>query len=103
MSSEETGTEAVVPAADGGTETESGTEAGTETGTDVTEALTGSDADAAKAVSTAPDGIDTDEVGTGAVASETVEVQEVVDVVEIPKQQSAEAAADNEAGEGARQ
>ncbi|RSS60097.1 hypothetical protein EF909_09705 [Streptomyces sp. WAC01280] len=41
----------------------------------------------------AAEGLDTDEEAAGAVASE---------VVEIPKQQSAEAAADNEAGEGAR-
>lgn len=39
------------------------------------------------------EGVDTDEAAAGAVAAE---------VVEIPKQQSAEAAADNEAGEGAR-
>ncbi|WP_405858236.1 hypothetical protein OG361_29340 [Streptomyces sp. NBC_00090] len=37
--------------------------------------------------------VDTDKAAAGAVAAE---------VVEIPKQQSAEAAADNEAGEGAR-
>ncbi|MFD0150339.1 hypothetical protein ACWGQ4_26255 [Streptomyces sp. NPDC055721] len=54
-------------------------------GADVVEA-TADDADAAE-------GLDTDEEAAGAVASE---------VVEIPKQQSAEAAADNEAGEGAR-
>ncbi|QES01695.1 gliding motility protein [Streptomyces venezuelae] len=39
------------------------------------------------------DAVDTDEAVAGAVATETVE---------IPKQQSADAAADNEAGEGAR-
>ena len=39
-----------------------------------------------------------DEV-TGAAAAEAVEA---VEAVEIPKQQSAEAAADNEAGESAR-
>ncbi|MER5964310.1 hypothetical protein [Streptomyces sp. NPDC002057] len=39
------------------------------------------------------EGVDADEVVAGAVAAEAVE---------IPKQQSAEAAADNEAGEGAR-
>lgn len=35
-------------------------------------------------------------------ATEVVEAADGVDSVEIPKQQSAEAAADNEAGEGAR-
>ncbi|MCX4983914.1 hypothetical protein [Streptomyces sp. NBC_00572] len=67
----------------------------TEAGTDAPEAV----ADAAKAgseVETASgdvDDVDAGEAATGAVAAE---------VVEIPKQQSAEAAADNEAGEGAR-
>ncbi|CAM5607899.1 hypothetical protein [Streptomyces narbonensis] len=41
----------------------------------------------------ATEGVDRDERAAGAVVSE---------IVEIPKQQSAEAAADNEAGEGAR-
>ncbi|MEU3483661.1 hypothetical protein ACI2LO_24300 [Streptomyces sp. NPDC033754] len=50
------------------------------------------DADAADGADAA-EGLGTDEEAAGAVASE---------VVEIPKQQSAEAAADNEAGEGAR-
>ncbi|WP_443054891.1 hypothetical protein [Streptomyces sp. NBC_00691] len=90
MSSAETETGAVAPAADGGTEAE--------TGTDAPDAAIGpgvGTTEAAEADGT--DGVDADEVETGAVASE------VVDVVEIPKQQSAEAAADNEAGEGARQ
>ncbi|MFE9138359.1 hypothetical protein [Streptomyces sp. NPDC007355] len=42
------------------------------------------------------DGVDTDGTVAGAVGPEAVEA------VEIPKQQSADAAADNEAGEGAR-
>ncbi|MCX5229147.1 hypothetical protein [Streptomyces sp. NBC_00233] len=95
VSSDETETGAVVPAADGDTERGSGTEAGT----DASEAATASGVDTAKATAAEADGVDADEVQTGAVASEVVEV---VDVVEIPKQQSAEAAADNEAGEGAR-
>ncbi|MFE5982794.1 hypothetical protein ACFQ63_24125 [Streptomyces wedmorensis] len=40
--------------------------------------------------------------GVDAAGAETAEAA-AADVVEIPKQQSAEAAADNEAGEGARQ
>ncbi|MFE5942862.1 hypothetical protein [Streptomyces sp. NPDC056480] len=94
VSSEETETGAVVPAADGGPETEAGT--------DAVEASTAFGLDTEKAAAAEGDGVDADEadeVETGAVASEVVEV---VDVVEIPKQQSAEAAADNEAGEGAR-
>ncbi len=87
--SEETETGAVAPAEDGDTETE--------TGTDAPEAATGAGVDTANAATAEADGVDADEVETGAVSSE------VVDVVEIPKQQSAEAAADNEAGEGARQ
>ena len=92
VSSDETETGAVVPAADGDTERGSGTEAGA----DASEAATASGVDTAKATAAEADGVDADEVQTGAVASE------VVEVVEIPKQQSAEAAADNEAGEGAR-
>ncbi|TXS11793.1 hypothetical protein EAO70_33500 [Streptomyces sp. adm13(2018)] len=46
------------------------------------------------------------EAGSGVGAAEVVALDEdeaaEVDVVEIPKQQSVEAAADNEAGEGAR-
>ncbi|QPK50778.1 gliding motility protein [Streptomyces gardneri] len=62
-------------------------EAGTADTVDGAEGRDGSaDVDAAE-------GVDTDERAGGSVASE---------VVEIPKQQSAEAAADNEAGEGAR-
>ncbi|MFE5713378.1 hypothetical protein ACFQ7J_21505 [Streptomyces sp. NPDC056501] len=60
------------------------------TAADVVEAT--AEADAADDAGAA-EGLDTDEVAAGAVATE---------VVEIPKQQSAEAAADNEAGEGAR-
>ncbi|WP_318207523.1 gliding motility protein [Streptomyces sp. SJL17-1] len=78
-----------------------GTDAGTETGTESPEAAAGSGVESragsgvgtAKAATAEPDGVDVAEVETRAVAA---------DVVEIPKQQSAEAAADNEAGEGAR-
>ncbi|MFB7587819.1 hypothetical protein [Streptomyces sp. NPDC056169] len=98
-SSEETGT--VGTSVDGVTEAEAAetraeaevaveTDAGVEAGSaaaDVVEVTAGTEpADDAH-------GVDTDEPAAGAVASE---------VVEIPKQQSAEAAADNEAGEGAR-
>ncbi|WP_242427679.1 hypothetical protein [Streptomyces sp. Root431] len=70
--------------------------AGTDTDTgaaDVVEATAKADADDAADDADAAEGLGTDEEAAGAVASE---------VVEIPKQQSAEAAADNEAGEGAR-
>ena len=68
--------------------------AGTDTGAaDVVEATAKADADDAADDADAAEGLGTDEEAAGAVASE---------VVEIPKQQSAEAAADNEAGEGAR-
>ncbi|MGW2202916.1 gliding motility protein [Streptomyces sp. NPDC001774] len=52
----------------------------------------------AEAGSTAPSA-DVSEAGDGEAVTE---VAEVVEAVEIPKQQSAEEAADNEAGEGAR-
>lgn len=72
-------TEAVAPAEDGG------------------EALTAQAAPAADEAGSADgaegvEGVEKDEVTAGAVP----------EAVEIPKQQSAEAAADNEAGEGAR-
>ncbi|WP_338493187.1 gliding motility protein [Streptomyces sp. SJL17-4] len=83
------------------TGTDAGTDAGTETGTESPEAAAGSGVESgaesgvgrAMAATVEPDGVDVAEVETRAVAA---------DVVEIPKQQSAEAAADNEAGEGAR-
>ncbi|WP_328942195.1 hypothetical protein OG259_11520 [Streptomyces sp. NBC_00250] len=84
-SPEETG--AVAPAEDGDTES----------GTDTPEAV----ADTAKAgseVETASGDVDADDVDAGEAATGAV----AAEVVEIPKQQSAEAAADNEAGEGAR-
>ncbi|MGW2300784.1 hypothetical protein [Streptomyces sp. NPDC001809] len=50
------------------------------------------------------DGTEAADSGVGAAESVVVTVDEAaeVDVVEIPKQQSVEVAADNEAGEGAR-
>ncbi|GGY50293.1 hypothetical protein [Streptomyces tanashiensis] len=66
--------------------------AGTDTGEDVTaEALTAPAEDGTGGADGAED-VETDEVPAGAAA----------EVVEIPKQQSAEAAADNGTGEGAR-
>ncbi|MFE0652350.1 hypothetical protein ACFVZH_27595 [Streptomyces sp. NPDC059534] len=79
---------------------EAGADAPAEGGTDTGTAAEASEAAAALTApvedAADPDGageVETDEEPAGAVASE---------VVEIPKQQSAEAAADNEAGEGAR-
>ncbi|MFE5615675.1 hypothetical protein [Streptomyces sp. NPDC056524] len=60
--------------------------------------------DGAEAGSTAPSA-DVSEAGDGEAVTEVAEVVEAVEAVEaveIPKQQSAEEAADNEAGEGAR-
>ncbi|MFH8716779.1 hypothetical protein [Streptomyces zaomyceticus] len=101
--SEETG--ATAPAEDGDTDTAS----------DAPEALTieAAEGTAEAAEDTADtevagvagakgaDGVDDDQGDevTGAAAAEAVEA---VEAVEIPKQQSAEAAADNEAGESAR-
>ncbi|MFH9728005.1 hypothetical protein ACH4M4_34315 [Streptomyces sp. NPDC017254] len=92
VSSEEAG--ATAPAEDG--DTESGTDAPDAVTAEAVEGAAGATAgDEAPGVTGAQDadGTDADDVATGAVAGEAVE---------IPKQQSAEAAADNEAGEGAR-
>ncbi|MFJ8663587.1 hypothetical protein [Streptomyces sp. NPDC093795] len=91
--SEEAG--AVAPAEDG--DAESGTDA-PEAAAVTGPVETDSAVEVANAVESADgaedaDGVDAEEAVAGAVAAEAVE---------IPKQQSAEAAADNEAGEGAR-
>ncbi|MER5309537.1 hypothetical protein ABT034_17300 [Streptomyces sp. NPDC002773] len=82
----ESGTDALEAAAGTKTETESGTVESDGAVEVVDAAERGDGAEDA-------DGVDAEEAVAGAVAAEAVE---------IPKQQSAEAAADNEAGEGAR-
>jgi hypothetical protein len=66
--------------------------------TQTAEPLTAEAAEVAAEAEAGTAGEDTAET----TVTETVEAADVVDGVEIPKQQSAEEAADNEAGEGAR-
>ncbi|MDV5148800.1 hypothetical protein R1T08_32770 [Streptomyces sp. SBC-4] len=111
VSPEETG---AVVASEGDEVTEAKSKAGTETETEAAEIRAGIDADA-DAGTDVEEGVDGGAgAGAGVDADARVDVDvdadlDAVDkaeaaseVVEIPKQQSAEAAADNEAGEGAR-
>ncbi|MFD3334020.1 hypothetical protein ACFWV1_15440 [Streptomyces sp. NPDC058700] len=87
--SEEAG--AVVPVEDGEAES----------GADAPDAVAGTGTVEAKEAEDAEDAV-ADEAVSAVEAGETVAGEAAAEVVDIPKQQSAEAAADNEAGEDAR-
>ncbi|WP_416960186.1 hypothetical protein [Streptomyces sp. Agncl-13] len=81
--------------------TEEASTAEAQAGTQTAGPLTAEAADEATETEAGTGAEDTVET-TATEAVETVEAADAVDSVEIPKQQSAEVAADNEAGEGAR-